>query len=184
MPDTHSDNPRILGAEPVNDELEVGFNSDFEARWHRNEIIGRVILVIFVGAGLAGLLGSGPFSHRRSTFPDGRLAAIDFEPIARMDTPTQVTFHLRRSVAQPDADDTVRLMLSSNTVEPFGMQRSHPASGHQQASGGDVVMTVPVADSGDDLVRIIGKPTQFGPIRMFVQIDGGPRRSWSQFVLP
>ncbi len=183
MPDTHSDNARTIGAEPVNDELEVGYNPAFEAGWHRNEIAGRVVLVIFVIAGLAGLLGSGPFSHRRITFPAGRLAAIDFEPIARMDTPTQVTFHMRAQKDQTNADP-VRLLLSSNTVEPFGLQRSHPTSDQQLASGGDVMMTIPVASNRSNLIRIIGKPTQFGPIRMFVQAGDGPRLSWTQFVLP
>jgi hypothetical protein len=43
---------------------------------------------------------------------------------------------------------------------------------------------VPVADSNDDLIRIVGKPTQVGLIRMFAQVDDGPRLSWVQFVLP
>jgi hypothetical protein len=183
LPDVQADKQRVVGAEPVNDELEVGFNSRFERVWHRYEIAGRVIMTVVVAAGLAGLLGSGPFSHRTLNFPTGRLAAIDFEPITRFDTPSQVTFHLR-TAAVPSLDTPVQLRLSSNVVEPFGLQHSLPVATSERSSHGDLVLTVPVADSNDDLIRIVGKPTQVGLIRMFAQVDDGPRLSWVQFVLP
>jgi hypothetical protein len=174
---------RLMGAEPVNDELEVGFDSRFERRWHLYEIAGRIVMSLVVVAGMAGLLGSGPYSHRTLHFPSGRLAAIDFEPITRFDTPTQVTLHLRAATG-PDGDRPVEVRLSSNVVEPFGLQNAIPSAIRQRAAHGDVVMTLPVADSDDDLIRISGKPTQFGLIRMFAQIDDGPRLAWVQFVLP
>ncbi len=183
MPDTQAGDGRVMGAEPVNDELEVGFDSRFERRWHRYEIGGRILMTLVVVAGLAGLLGSGPFSHRTLHFASGRLAAIDFEPITRFDTPTQVTFHLR-TAANPALATPVDLRLSSNIVEPFGLQHALPAASFQRASHGDIVLKLPVADSDDDLIRIIGKPTQFGLIRMFAQVDDGPRLTWIQFVLP
>lgn len=183
LPDTHAGDQRVMGAEPVNDELEVGFDSRFERRWHVYEIAGRVAMTIVVAAGLAGLLGSGPYSHRTLHFAAGRLAAIDFEPIARFGSPTQVTFHLRTQ-ADPATLAPVELRLSSNVVEPFGLQTSLPEATRQRAAQGDVVMTFPVAGSDDDLIRIIGKPTQFGLIRMFAQVGDGPRLAWTQFVLP
>ncbi len=58
MPDARGDiarrEPAKRGADPVNDELEVGFSSDFETRWHRYELAGRVVLGAVVLAGLAG----------------------------------------------------------------------------------------------------------------------------------
>lgn len=184
MSDMVMDAHHLVGAAPINGEIEVGFDQRFERRWHYYEIAGRVVMIIVVAAGLFGFLGSGPFSHQRVDFPYGRLAAIDFEPITRFDTTTQVTFHLRPDAGE-QAAGIVRVRLSSNTIEPFGLQHTHPASEQQEAANGDVIMTVPVDARGkDDLIRIIGRPTQFGPIHMTVQIDGGPAHHWTQFALP
>ena len=49
----------MRGADAVNDELEVGFDERFEHRWVWAERAGRVVMVLFVGAALFGLLGHG-----------------------------------------------------------------------------------------------------------------------------
>ncbi len=177
---------KLRGADPVNDELEVGFNSRFEERWHRYELAGRVVLGVVVAAGLAGLLGSGPFSHRRTVSKTGGIAAVDFEPIARFGTPTQVTVHIRPGMggAAPQGR-RVDLRLSSAFVEPFGLSGSHPAALQERAAGGDVVMTLVTQDDGQDaLVRVTGKPSQVGPIHLSVQLGHDAPVRFTQFVLP
>jgi hypothetical protein len=47
-------------------------------------------MVVAVVAGLLGLLGRGPYSHRALTDVSGRIA-IDYEPVARNGTATQIT---------------------------------------------------------------------------------------------
>jgi hypothetical protein len=190
MPDARGDiarrEPAKRGADPVNDELEVGFSSDFETRWHRYELAGRVVLGAVVLAGLAGLLGSGPLSHHRMRLPTGSLAAVDFEPIARFGTPTQITFHIRPEAGVPAQEGhSLDLRLSSIFVEPFGLQGIHPAGREERAAGGDLVVTVLTANGASDpLVRVTGKPSQIGPITLTASVGDEPPVQFTQYVLP
>jgi hypothetical protein len=71
----------------------IGFDQKFEKEWRKLEIGSHWVMVLFVLAALAGVFGRGPFSHRTHKTSDGRLA-IDFEPLARWGTTTQLTVHL------------------------------------------------------------------------------------------
>jgi hypothetical protein len=176
----------LRGADPVNDELEVGFNSSFEARWHRYELAGRLVLAVVVGAGLAGFLGSGPFSHQRDRPKSGSISAIDYEPIARFGTPTQITFHIKPGTgAAVPQGHSVELTLSTSFIEPFGLQETQPAALQASASRGAVELTMLTHDTGQDaLVRVTGKPSQVGPIKLTARIGDEAPVTITQFVLP
>jgi hypothetical protein len=176
----------LRGADPINDELEVGFNAAFEARWHWFELVGRLVLAAVVAAGLAGILGSGPYSHRRDCPRGGSITAIDFEPIARFGTPTQITFHIRPGTgAVVSGGHSVLLTLSTAFVEPFGLQQTQPAALRVSASRGDLALTVLTQDTGQDaLVRVTGKPSQVGPLRLTARIGAEAPVTITQFVLP
>jgi len=167
-------------AELVNGEFEVGFNSRFERGWHRVELAGRVVMLLVVGAALCGFLGQGPFSHRRLTAADGSIA-VDFEPVARHSTATQITVHLR----PPAGAATVDLLLSHRFVEPMGMLRTLPIAVREQTEGGGLRLTFAVAPgASDQLVRIIAQPNAVGTIPLTAQMPGADRVAWSQFILP
>ena len=175
-----SDKEIVRGADPVNGELEVGYDSPFELRWHRYELLGRVVLVIVMAAGLAGLLGSGPYSHRTLNSPSGALT-VDFEPVARWDTPTQVTLHIRR----PAGSGVAELRLDSNFMEPLGLQGTVPLNVAEAARGGGLTVMVATApDQTEAFVRLHAKPTQIGPIALTVQVGDEPPLRWTQYVLP
>src|ERR1700712_514997 len=93
----------MQGADRINDELEVGFDHIFEARWLWAERVGRVVMLLFVAAGIGGLLGRGPYSHETTTVPMSDLS-VDFEPIARSQTGTQVTLHLQNPGSKSELD--------------------------------------------------------------------------------
>ena len=172
-----SDEP-LRGADPVNGELEVGYNHHFERRWHGYELLGRAVLVLVTAAGLAGLLGSGPYSHR--TIEAGGLA-VDFEPIARWNTPTQVTVHIRPTDAMATAD----LRLDSNFVEPMGLQGSVPTGLAEAADGRGFILSVAIAPGAKEaLVRLHARPTQMGPIHLAVRLGDAQPLRWTQYVLP
>ena len=54
----------MQGADPVNDEFEVGFDASFEAGWHRVSVASQCVMAAFVIAAALGIFGRGPFSHR------------------------------------------------------------------------------------------------------------------------
>jgi hypothetical protein len=165
----------------VNDEFEIGFSPTFENRWHKAELAGRVVMILVVAAALLGFAGEGPFSHRTIEAP-GHAFAVDFEPVARHSTATQVTFHLH----PPPGAATVHLFLDSHFVEPMGILRSDPRAMGSQTSGSGLLLTyaVPPGSNGDQLVRLVAQPNQVGPIRLSASVDGGPRLDWTQVILP
>lgn len=169
----------LRGAAAIDDELEVGFDQRFERRWHGSELAGQAIMVLVVAAGLAGLLGEGPFSHRRLHAP-GTIAAVDFEPVARFETPTQITLHLPGAGRQD-----VVLRLSSTFVEPFGLSKIVPAPMVSTAAGHEVLVHVALDGTATEhYVRLAGSPTEAGPLHLWAAVAGEPPVRWTQVVLP
>ena len=173
------DHQPLRGADRVNDELEVGFDERFEKRFHRLELAGRTFLVLFVLFALSGLLGRGPFSHETRA-AEGR-AAVDYEPVARYDTPTQVTLHLRPAPGQ----QAMRVVIATSFVEPMGLQTVQPlpVSSATDKDGIAMVFALQPAD-GDSLVRLHLKPTVVGSIALSARVGDDPPLQWSQVVLP
>jgi hypothetical protein len=168
------------GAAAVDDELEVGFDRDFEARWARAQIISHVVMIVIVIAALIGLLGRGPLSHRTLWTPDGRLG-VNFEPLARFGTSTRVTLHLSAPGGNPAQ---ARVILSSSIVEPMGLQQIIPAPVGAEAAGRELAYTFDIAPGKDSgLVRFVFKPATVGPVQLYVKA-GVDSISFTQWVLP
>lgn len=176
MPDTTP----LRGASTVNDEFEVGFDERFENRWGRAEVAGKWLLFAVVLLGLSGLLGRGPFSHRSAEAKDGSLT-VDYEPVARYGTPTQVTLHLRPA----PGIHTERVLLGTGFVEPMGLQTVLPQPVTEAADQGGLALTIQMEPGPTDtLVRLGLKPTEVGPVPLEAHLDGAVPLRWSQFVLP
>ena len=170
--------PPLRGASTVNDELEVGFDDKFEYDWWRLERVGRVGMCLVVAAAIAGALGAGPLDHGRV----GRLGdgAVDYQPLARYATGTQLTLHLPPAVR--DGEQIVT--ISSSFVEPFGLQTIDPQPIRQRSEQGRLELTFAVRGGGtDNYVRLHGKPVQVGVIPLAVDMPGRSLRC-RIFVLP
>ena len=170
----------MQGADKVNDELEVGFDEAFENRWLRAEQAGRVVMAAFVVASLTGLLGRGPYSHETKKLDDLSLA-VDFEPVARSQTATQVTFHLRNSTDQP----TLNLFIGSKIMEPMGLQRILPQPVITQAVHGGMLLTIAVPPrTGDASLRLMLMPDDIGPKDLVARLEDHAPLHWTQVVVP
>ncbi|MCQ8240919.1 hypothetical protein [Rhizosaccharibacter radicis] len=169
----------------LNDELQVGYDRMFEERWRRAELLGRAVMLLVVLAALAGLLGRGPFSHHSLRSPDGTLV-VDFEPVARSGTDTQITLHLSPAACQEEA----AIWLNGNFVEPMGLSGSQPMPLRSEARPDGVVIHVgtPRANCRDTMIRLFAKPTGAGPVRLQARLlddpDGRAALAWTQLVLP
>jgi len=171
----------MQGVEPVNDELEVGYNERFETSWTRIEVVGRVVMILYVAAALAGLLGHGPLSHHQVVDSTGTLA-VDYEPVARFGTETQITFHV---LHPPPADSEVALTVSNGFGEPFGLSSTMPQPLRQIIGAQGTTMIFPIRPGAqDELIRLKGTPMSTGPIHLSAHLDDGPSVPWLQFVLP
>jgi hypothetical protein len=178
-----ADDSPMRGAAPVNDELEVGYDADFEARWRHIELVSHGCMLIVVAAALLGLFGRGPLSHRTQLSADARLM-VDFEPLARYGTSTQITLHLSPDAQGAGKSGTARVLLNSALIEPMGLQQvfPEPASSAAVAGGTAFVFNVP-EEKSPVAVRFVVKPNNIGPIRLEAR-QGGTRLGWTQFVLP
>ena len=177
MPDTH-----LRGADAIHGgEFEVGYDARFERAWLRVEQVGRVVLALVVAAGLAGLLGRGPYSHRRSETASGALA-VDYEPLARYGTATMVTLHFDTTRFDPAHEWVIH--LNNAFVEPMGLKEVMPTPSKQAADGAGLAVSVSLApDRRDALVRFYLHPTEIG--RMHLEARVGPETiDWEQLVLP
>ena len=179
QPDTTKEGT-LRGASAVDDEVEVGFDADFEVRWARAETISHGVMVLVVLVALTGLLGHGPLSHETIWAPDGRVA-VDFEPLARFGTSTQVTLHLS---SQPGILDRVPVVLSSSVVEPMGLQQIIPTPVISRAAGRELAYSFDISPGKDSgLVRFVFKPGVVGPINLYAKV-GQDTVSWTQWILP
>lgn len=180
----------IRGADRVNDELEVGYDQTFEARWTIAQRIGLAVMVSFLLVCLSGLLGRGPYSHRTATSQDGSLH-VDYEPVAREGTPTQITFRLANPGAMPTP---VSLFVSGTLVEPLGLGRTVPeTTAAMVGSKGLVLRFVLAPQQADAKIRLDTMPASAGLVRPRAWLgadssaDPPDRRHevrWTQVVLP
>ncbi len=174
-----SDEP-LRGADRVNDELEVGYDEPFERRFHRAELAGRAFLVLVVALALSGLLGRGPFSHETVRTPGGG-PSVDYEPVARYDTPTQVTLHLHPAPGQ----DTTTVAIDTGFIEPMGLTALQPTPLASVAHDGGLSLTFGVRPGpADTLVRLQLKPSVVGPVSLRATVDDAPPLEWTQVILP
>ena len=170
----------LQGADRVNGEFEVGFDERFENRWVWAERAGRVFMVLFVAAGLVGLLGRGPLSHRTSTVPGADLA-VDYEPITRVQTDTQITLHVRNDGDSP----MMKILVSTQLVEPMGLQRILPQPAAEATEGNGMALTFEVPPgTKDGHIRFIVQPAGIGPVPLTAQVTGHPAVHWTQLALP
>ena len=168
----------LRGASVVNDEVEVGFDEQFETTWARVEQAGRIAMCILVVVGMAGAFGAGPIDHAR--LGDVARGAVDYQPIARFGAPTQVTLHLPPVVH----DGRMVVTISSNFLEPFSLQSIAPQPLDQRTVEGNLQLTFSVSGGGiGNFVRLHGKPAQIGPIPLAVEMPGQSIR-FRPWVLP
>ncbi len=170
----------MQGADRVNEELEVGFDEFFEQKWVWAERAGRLVMVTFVAAGLAGFMGHGAYSHRTAKSPEAALA-VDFEPVARSQTNTQITFHLDNPTQAPTLD----LFVSTNLVEPMGLKAMVPQPVDTKLVKDGMVMTVAVPSGTRDAeFRLMLEPSVIGDQEMEARLNDHAMLRWTQFVAP
>jgi hypothetical protein len=170
----------MQGATPVNGEFEVGFDQIFENQWYRAELVGRAIMIIFVACGLAGLLGRGPYSHRRAEAAGGGFS-VDYEPVARAQTSTTVTLHVANRTALPHP---VTISLDQKLLEPMGLTQTTPLPNSSAVTQAGIDLRFVIQrDQPDALIRLQLQPNALGPVPLRVS-DGDQQVAWTMFVVP
>ncbi len=166
---------------PMPDEIRAGFYPDFERGWSRAELVGRAVMLVVVGATLAGLLGGGPVSLWTRKAVSGPLE-VEYAPVVRFGTPTGLTL---RAAAAP-GQDRVAISLPADIVRRYGLQSVFPQPVEwQTGEGGALRMLFPVQPGAPGVVvQVGGMPAGGGLMRLSARTDGGASAAWSQLVLP
>nr|WP_321986067.1 hypothetical protein [uncultured Lichenicoccus sp.] len=140
-----------------------------------------LLMLGFVLAAAAGLLGNGPLDHCTGYAASGPLH-VDYEAAVRYGTGTQITFHLR---AESAGADTARLFVGSGFVEPFGLQRITPQPVRSEATHGGMALSFPMPSGASDvLVRMTAEPASIGPVGLLARDEHGVELRWTQWVPP
>jgi hypothetical protein len=167
--------------DPINNEVEVGYDGRFERRWHYAELAGRAVMLVVVTAALTGLLGRGPYSHH--TIGSGATGlAVDYEPVARFGNMTQITFH----ASPASCGHGMTLRLSSKFIEPMGLQTviPRPLSSTPLPDGMLLHYDLQPDTCQNAVVRLFAKPAAIGFVPLQAQLNAYPELAWKTFILP
>jgi hypothetical protein len=107
---------------------------------------------------------------------------VDYEPVARSGTGTQVTIHLLKP---PPVATQMAVTLSNAFGEPFGLSTVEPRPERSVLGADGVTMIFDIAPGQtNDLIRVKGSPTQIGLLHLSARLGAGPTLYWTQVVLP
>jgi hypothetical protein len=169
----------MRGADIVNGEFEVGFDQKFESHWYLAELAGRAVMILVVTAAALGLLGRGPLSHASQRSTDGTMT-IDYEPIARHGTSTNITVH----VHQPSDTNPIKLLVNQQVIEPMGYQHAVPLPDRSMLSDLGLWLSFNgEAGQHDVLIRLELSPNAVGLVPMHLS-NGLDQVDWSMLVVP
>ena len=114
--------------------------------------------------------------------------AIDFEPLARWGTTTQLTVHLsspKGGTADQFSAVQARVFVSNEIVEPLGLQQVVPQPNATEAIGGGAVYNFAIPPGRNSaMVRFLLKPSTVGLVTAEVREVDGESLFWTQMVLP
>ncbi len=166
---------------PMPDEIKAGFYPDFERGWRKAELVGRTVMLLAVGATLAGLLGGGPVSLWTQKAGAGPLE-VEYSPVVRFGTPTGLTIR----VAATPGQERVAVTLPGDIVKKYGLQSVFPQPLEWAANeGGGIRMLFPVQPGAHEAaIQVGGMPVGGGRMHLSARLGDGPAVGWSQLVLP
>lgn len=160
-------------------ELELDEDMRFQRREWRVVRFAWIFLGIILLVAAAGLTGKGLFSTRTLAEP-GALLAIEFEPIIRIQAPTEML--LRISAAA--GDSTVKLRLGREFIEGIEVTRFDPNPASVEAARDHYTYEFNRAPAQETLVRLTYEGARVGAVPLSVGLDSDHTYSAKQTFLP
>ena len=165
---------------PMPEEIRNDFYPDFENGWHRTELAGRTVMVIFLIICLLGYLGNGYWGHQIRRSADG-LLRVEYEPVVRFATPAHFTLHASLLPGQ----SALAITLPTELSKSFGLQQVTPRPSVWLAGSDGFQLTFPVrSEQREAAIQVDGIPNTTGFAPFSVKDGKGESLSWSQFVAP
>jgi len=161
--------------------IQVGFSENFEDAWWRIQRIGRVVMFLFVLAGIGGLFGRGLFSKTTATQPGSHLQ-ITYEWVARYQTPSIIEVVVDKKAIQ---NGFVRLRINGDILDKLRLQKISPQPWLTELLPADntlIFRANPAQDSAK--IRLAIQPGRIGKVHVSIGLDGLPAVEFDQFIWP
>jgi len=163
----------------VNDEVAVGEDLAFQAKWWRFERSVWILFGLILLLDLSGLLGRGPLSKVERHTADGTVD-VRYERIERTGTPSFMQVSFGSSAIH---DGKIELFVSESIVKELGAQRVVPAPQTSVVGNGGLTYTFP-ASTQPASVEFSLQPSARGIYKFTVQVVGGEAMSETVVVVP
>lgn len=166
---------------PADQERTLDLDDDpgFLRRERQVTKIGWVVLVLFVLAGLLGLLGPGPLSGTTAGAA-GDAVRIEHERVVHLDSAHRLTLLVDGAAA---TDGTLAVELTGGWVTGVDLQSVSPQPDAQKLVPGGTVLELTVEEAGPAEVTLGFRPQQLGRLTLTAQAAGSTVTA-HQFVLP
>jgi len=170
-----------MGDDETYDGLTLEENMPFHRREWSGQRVGWVGMALFLLAGVVGLLGPGPMSHRMTGRP-GDAVRVDYFRFDRFHR--DGTFRIEIN-AKPSDDGTVRVWVDRDYVEALEIRSISPEPVRQVAREDRIVYEFATAALKLPLtVTFSVSAEEFGGLRGTVGLVDGPEVAFEQLVFP
>lgn len=159
--------------------LDIEQHEAFQRREWAAERVGTGLLVLFVVAGLLGLIAVGPLSWTTRSSGSGTVG-VEFDRIAFHESEDDLTLVLGPGAA---VDGTVTVRIAGTWPGAVDVQDISPEPSEQRAVPGGMVWVIPVPDRGETEVTVAFRPQEYGSQDARIEVRD-ESVSFSQFVLP
>lgn len=160
-------------------DLEIGQHEPFQQREWRLERVGWTIIAVLIIAGLAGLLGPGPFSWATSR-SDAGLVTVEYQRVTHHEADDAITLTFPAEAVQ---DGMVTVEVTGSWVAGVDLQGISPEPSDQMAVPEGRALTIPVEQAGDTEVHLTFQAQGYGTLSAEMAV-GDDSASFTQLVLP
>jgi hypothetical protein len=161
-------------------KIELEQAPEFQRREWTVQRVGWALMLLVVGAGMAGAFGRGPLSSRSAGGVGFRL---EYERLLRHRTPSTLELRVEQGAAVPDG--TLRVWISGEYLQTMEVERILPEpEGVQVVADGFVYsFRTGIPDRGVTVFIDI-TPEGYGSEEGRIRLGDGPPLHFAQFVFP
>ena len=161
------------------EDLELETDESFQRNEWRIQRAGWIVWSLVIIAGLIGLLGSGPMSHKETTAADHSLK-INYDRYLHYHHPTQLTL----SVGEI-ADDELQIKIDRALLDRLQVERIEPEPLQAEITDDGVIYTFMQKASSQNVKVIFHVDYErFGDSQGTVEVVGHEPVTLKQFVYP
>ncbi|MFC7403467.1 hypothetical protein [Citricoccus sp. GCM10030269] len=164
-------------------DLDVRQNDRFQQREWRVEQVGTVLLVLFLLAGVLGLVGKGLFNQATTASGNGALE-VEYQRVAHYKADQTVTVTVSEDAIE---DDTVMLVLTGPWAQEVNMSGISPEPETQYATPDGMAMEFAVHQPGDLEINFSVMADERGTLDAHATVgtnSASDSVSFSQLILP